>query len=148
MAQIPGVPVTGTIVPTDSTDTYPVTDGTYGLGGYREVADLPARDAIPAQRRRAGMVVYVQAAGLAYRLVGGTANANWVPDASGGDLSYTHNQLVPAATWTINHNLGKKPAVSVTDSAGSEVVGDVTYLDLNTVVVSFAAAFAGTSFLN
>jgi len=47
MAQIPGsVRVAGFIAPTDSNDTYPVTDSIYGKGGYREVADITARDAI------------------------------------------------------------------------------------------------------
>lgn len=59
MAAIPGgVKITGFISPTDSDDTYPVTDPVYGIGGYREVADHAARDAITTERRRAGMLVH------------------------------------------------------------------------------------------
>lgn len=79
MAAIPGsIPVTGIIAPTDTADTYPVTDVSYGLGGWREVADTPARDAIPAARRREGMVVVTQDTGTAYQLVGGITNGDWV----------------------------------------------------------------------
>lgn len=66
----------------------------------------------------------------------------------GGDLTYTHTQLQPAEVWTIEHNLGKHPSVTVADSAGSVVMGDVEYLDRNTVQVTFMAAFAGTAHLN
>lgn len=66
----------------------------------------------------------------------------------GGDLTYTHTQLQPAEVWTIQHNLGKHPSVTVADSAGSVVMGDVEYLDRNTVRVTFMAAFAGTAHLN
>lgn len=58
MAAIPGsVRVTGFIGPTDSTDTYAVTDAKYGRDGLRNVADNTERNAITADRRRQGMVV-------------------------------------------------------------------------------------------
>lgn len=64
------------------------------------------------------------------------------------DKTFTFTQLTPAATWTIAHGLGKMPAVSVVDSSGSVVVGEVNYTDLNTLIVSFSAAFAGKAYLN
>jgi hypothetical protein len=60
MAAIPGVRVTGTIVPTDTTDVYPATDPQYGIDGWRSVADAATRNAIPDARRREGMVVAQQ----------------------------------------------------------------------------------------
>ncbi len=58
MSLIPGsIPVTGFIAPTDTTDTYPVTDAIYGIDGMRNVADYTERDNISLERRRAGMVV-------------------------------------------------------------------------------------------
>lgn len=78
MALIPGsVRVAGFIAPTDSTDTYAVTDETYNRGGYRTVADLTARNAITADRRKEGMLVRVAASGDTYVLVGGITDANW-----------------------------------------------------------------------
>ena len=59
-AIIGGVKVTGFISPTDDGDEYPVIDPVYGIGGLREMADAAARDAIPAPRRRAGMLVVTQ----------------------------------------------------------------------------------------
>src|SRR5260221_13094042 len=49
--------VTGPITTTSGTDTYPTHDSLFGIGGYREVADSTARNAIPTLRRRLGMVV-------------------------------------------------------------------------------------------
>jgi hypothetical protein len=59
---IPGsIPVTGFIGPTDSNDTYAVTDAIYGIDGYRSVSATTARNAITTERRREGMLVYTQA---------------------------------------------------------------------------------------
>ena len=62
--------------------------------------------------------------------------------------TYTHDQQVPSAVWTITHNLGRHPSVSVVDSGGSVCVGDVAYLSANAVTVTFTAAFAGKAYLN
>jgi hypothetical protein len=66
----------------------------------------------------------------------------------GTDRSFVYNQLAPASTWAITHNLGKYPSVSVVDSGGNWVVGDVIYLDANSLTVRFSAAFGGTAYLN
>jgi len=79
-----GVRFTGFVAPSDTADTYPVTDPLYAIGGYREVADLTARDAITAQRRRAGMLVYVQSNDTIYVLKDGIDNTNWTILTSGG----------------------------------------------------------------
>lgn len=70
------------------------------------------------------------------------------PPGSGGDLSYVHTQSVAAAVWTITHNLGKYPSVSVVDSALTAWIGDVTYTNANSLTVTFGAAFAGSAYLN
>lgn len=62
--------------------------------------------------------------------------------------SYTHNQAVPAATWTVTHNLGYNPNVAIVDSSDRLVVGEVQYIDLNTLEVSFTAAFGGSAYLS
>lgn len=61
---------------------------------------------------------------------------------------YEHTQATPSKTWMIVHNLGRYPSVTVVDSAGSEVIGDVIYLDNSTVKVSFESAFGGKAYLN
>lgn len=67
----------------------------------------------------------------------------------GGELAYTHIQAIASDTWTIEHNLGTYVGgVQVVDSAGTAVVGDITYQDENVLVLTFASAFAGRSFLS
>lgn len=79
MALISGaVNVTGTLAPTDTNDVYATHDSTYGKGGYREVADLLARDSITIARRSDGMLVYVQSEDKIYKLENGIENSNWV----------------------------------------------------------------------
>lgn len=65
-----------------------------------------------------------------------------------GDKTYRHVQGVASATWAVTHNLEKYPAVSVMDSGGSLVEGDIDYLDENNVVLSFTAAFSGEANFN
>lgn len=81
-----------------------------------------------------------------------TTRAGAVIDAgaigvAGAITPYTHIQDVASSTWTINHNLGRYPQVTVVDSAGSVVVGDVSYPDINTVVAKFGGGFAGRAYL-
>jgi Siphovirus ReqiPepy6 Gp37-like protein len=60
---------------------------------------------------------------------------------------FIHEQLTPSSLWVINHNLSKYPSVTVTDSAGNVVIGDVKHVSLNTTEISFSAAFAGKAIL-
>ena len=69
----------------------------------------------------------------------------YIADATG---TYTYEQAVADSTWTITHNLNKHPSVTVVDSGGTVVSGNVTYVDDNTVVLTFNAAFKGTAYLN
>lgn len=66
---------------------------------------------------------------------------------AGTDKNYTASWINQSSV-TITHNLGKYPAVTVMDSAGDEVVGEVEYLDTNTVRVTFASSFTGSASLN
>lgn len=62
--------------------------------------------------------------------------------------SYTHEQAVSAEEWTINHNMNKKPSVTIVDSANTYVLGEVEYLDKNALVVRFKFPFKGKAHLN
>lgn len=64
------------------------------------------------------------------------------------DAYYVHQQMQASDCWIIGHNLGKRPAVTVVDSAGGVVVGDVTYFSDIALQVRFASAFAGVAYLN
>lgn len=74
-------------------------------------------------------------------------NLPYIIDAS-LSYGYTHNQLATASVWTITHGMGKFPSVTVVDSGGSMVVGQVEYLDSNSLTVTFTAPFGGKAYLN
>jgi hypothetical protein len=62
--------------------------------------------------------------------------------------TYTHTQVSASATWTITHNLNCFPSVTIVDSAGTVVFGDIEYISANAVRVTFVAAFGGKAYLN
>jgi RNA:NAD 2'-phosphotransferase (TPT1/KptA family) len=64
------------------------------------------------------------------------------------DKHYVHLQNTPSASWTVTHNLNKRPAVVVVDSAESVVIGEVTYNSDNQVTLTFAGAFSGKAYFN
>ena len=62
---------------------------------------------------------------------------------------FTYEQGIASDTWVINHNLGKKPAIEIVDSADTIITGyKAQYSDLNTVTISFNGAFTGKAYLN
>ena len=62
--------------------------------------------------------------------------------------SHEHYQNTPSDTWTIVHNLNKRPSITVLTSAGDEVEGDVTVNSLNQITITFCASFSGSAILN
>jgi hypothetical protein len=62
--------------------------------------------------------------------------------------SYVFTQGTPANPWVINHNLGFYPNVTVVDSGGSNVEGDISYPSVNQMQISFSGAFSGTAYLS
>lgn len=66
----------------------------------------------------------------------------------GEDKFFTFTQTTPAQEWVIQHNLDKFPSVTIVDSAGSVVIGDITYIDKDNVKLTFKGAFSGKAYLN
>lgn len=64
------------------------------------------------------------------------------------NTSYIHNQLLSSDQWVIKHNLGRFPGVTVVDSAGSVVIGEVVYVSENEINIHFQGAFSGKAYLN
>lgn len=79
---------------------------------------------------------------------GGPQGPSGESGEGGGDLHYVFTQGSPSVKWTITHNLNKFPSVFVQDSANDEVEGDVEYVNINQVVITFSAAFSGKAYLN
>ena len=68
--------------------------------------------------------------------------------SSGASASYQHVQNAVSATWSIQHDLGFHPNVTVQDSGGTTWEGDITQVDINNLVIRFGSAFAGTAYLS
>lgn len=66
----------------------------------------------------------------------------------GTALGFRHVQDLPLDVWLIEHPLAFQPNVTVTDSGGSSVTGDVEYPTSTSVRISFSAAFAGVAVLS
>lgn len=74
------------------------------------------------------------------------AIAEVAAESAGG--SYTHTQATPAASWTVTHNLGYRPAVTVFDASGVLVITDFTHASINALTITFAAPIAGVAHLS
>ena len=64
------------------------------------------------------------------------------------DANFVHDQGSASATWVVDHNLAKKCSVTVVDSAGTVIIGQVVYNTDNRCTITFEAAFSGKAFFN
>ena len=64
------------------------------------------------------------------------------------DKNFVYVQATSSDIWEITHNLNKYPAVTVVDSGGSVVVGEIVYIDENKVRITFVSAFSGKAYFN
>ena len=63
-------------------------------------------------------------------------------------INFVHEQGLASDTWVIVHNLGKKPDVILTDSAGTTFKADIEYDSLNQCTVYINGATTGKAYLN
>lgn len=73
MEDIKGTNVPSKLVPYTSSDKYATHDEEYGRGGYRAVSSVADMNAIPTERRKGGMLVYVKNEDKYYRLTDSNA---------------------------------------------------------------------------
>ena len=136
MATIPGsVPVRGFVAPGSTTDTYPAQDSQFELGGHHEAADYTARNAIPAARRREGMICSVNEDHTEWQLQGGITDACWVNVTSGGGSWSPEIQIEYGNTFATNQpfKLLLDVAQHVTSLDGSYPYVDGITLESGTV---------------
>ena len=62
--------------------------------------------------------------------------------------TYKYLKTSSSATWVIKHNLDKHPSVTVVDSGGNKVFGEVTYNSNSKLTLTFSSTFSGTAYLN
>lgn len=111
-----GVGISGLIANLPGTVTpYPTQDPSLELGGFRQVADTTARDAIPSNFRVIGMSVVTESDGVEYRLIGGTANANWVAvgTATSAQQFKATFYVDPTFTGSIKNGSSSNPFASI-----------------------------------
>lgn len=64
------------------------------------------------------------------------------------DKHYTHTQSSPATAWLVNHNMGKRPAVVITDLSGVQREGSITYLGDSSLIINFSVPVSGLAICN
>lgn len=96
-----------------------------------------------------------QVLGTSVAIDGGLATQYLMADGSvstggtgSGDLSYEHDQSSPSLVWSVAHNLGKRPSVSVVDTANTALVGLVDYTDDNNLTITFNVSSSGYAYMN
>ena len=153
--KIKGTNVAAVIAPFTTDDTYATHDAKYGKGGYRTVETITDRDNIPEARRTIGMLVYVVSDDKIYKLLKNNNN-EWyweelTTGGSGGVNSYTHIQDSPSNTWNIQHNLNRHPSVTIMIQDENNklciAMGDVEYVDLNNIQITFTGEYSGYVYL-
>ena len=99
---------------------------------------------------------------LSLTLVGSLSNGNLqnlrsysISVFTAGDKNVLHTQSSASNSWTVNHNMGKYPSVSIVEcdpsaneTDGDLVIGEVTYNSINQLTIKFAAAISGVAYLN
>lgn len=80
------------------------------------------------------------------KLSGDNYDTGWIAAAS-TDKHYSE-AFTMQSYLVINHNLGKRPAVTIVDTANDEVIGLVTHLTVNSLMVEFNAATSGIIICN
>lgn len=65
-----------------------------------------------------------------------------------GDLSFVHEQTNASNTWVVDHNLGKKPSVTIVTTTDTTVIGEITYNNQNKLTINLSSANSGKAYLN
>ena len=63
-------------------------------------------------------------------------------------VAYYLTQGTSSAVWVITHNLGWYPNVTVQDSGGSIVEGEIAYTSTMALTITFTGAFSGKAYLS
>lgn len=126
----------GTVVPVPIEDYTPVSGVEIPELGVHDLDDLDDVDGA--------------ATGLVGQALVKSPDGIWRPatvSGDGGVASLVFTQNTPAATWSIPHNLGRYPQVTVVDTSGRRLLPDLEYPSLTAVTVTHAEPLAGAAYL-
>jgi hypothetical protein len=93
------------------------------------------------------VVQLVQEVGLTSPGPQGPPGPRGLPGAAGGSV-FEFTQSTPAATWIIDHNLGRKVQVTIFDANGQVVYSDVTHGSVNQTTIYFASPVVGSALIS
>lgn len=82
------------------------------------------------------------------RATGNLSASNAVLGGPSVDKNFIFVQRIAETIWVIQHPLNKFPSVTIIDSGGNVVIGNVQYISTNEVRCFFSAPFAGKAYLN
>ena len=85
--------------------------------------------------------------GSVVTMVSGGVKGDKGDPGAGGDY-LQHDQSVAASTWTINHNFGVRPNVSVYTAGGLEMLAEVLHVSVNQTQILFDSPTAGFAILS
>ena len=124
-------------ITTNGVASYPTHIDSLGRGGYMSLPTIADRDAIPNLRRKYGMLVFVQADGVIYKLNAATlANADWVALALGSSGTVTNvNALTLGTTGT-----------DITSSVANGTTSPTITLNIPTASASNRGALSAADF--
>ena len=70
------------------------------------------------------------------------------PPGPPGGSGYTHHQVTASAVWTVAHNLGRHPSITVVDHLGGQLFPDVRYLDADLAQITHSVPLIGSAYCN
>lgn len=62
--------------------------------------------------------------------------------------SFIHDQIASSSRWVVEHDLDKYPSVTIVDTAGTVIVGQINYISKSEIELFFTSAFSGKAYLN
>lgn len=106
--------------------------------GARPGLTLPAGDRVPGPQGETGP-----------RGATGATGATGARGADGTDAHFVHVQSVPAASWQVTHNLGRRsmPTLLLDDEPSVPVETDVVFADDNTLTVIWPSPVTGRVYI-
>jgi hypothetical protein len=112
------------------------------IAGQPAVPPIPSPSAPPVPNGPAGppgLSAYQQ-----WLLAGNVGTeAQWLASLAATAPRYRHNQVAAATTWTINHNLGTVPQVTLYSAGSVVMLGGLSHPTVNQTIVSFNTAQSG-----
>jgi hypothetical protein len=63
---------------------------------------------------------------------------------SSSGQAHVHQQSTSSGTWTVNHNFGFRPTVTVFDETGAPVIAGVAHPNLNQTIIEFVIPMTGS----